>query len=280
MTAIPARDALLLQLASFAGNEASSSFLEVRCLRPDGGPGPREFLPVRELGRAVETVLALRDVNVYVGAAPRVRESGTAQDVERDWSLWCDCDSSEAVAALRAFRPLPSIVVSTSPGRLQALWPLRQPVAPAWARRANRRIAHKLGADMAATDPARILRAIGSRNFKHAPPEPVTCRRAELEVFLLADVVGSLPDAPGDAPRPVRVAAANGPSHGRLDALIQTVREAQVGERNNLLLWAACRAREEGHEARRDLREAALEAGLSETEVERTLDSAERRAAA
>jgi hypothetical protein len=275
---IPARDGLRLQLAAIAGNEPASSFLELRCLRPDGSPGAREFVPVRDLKRTVNIALGLADVNVYVGGAPRVRESGTAKDVERVWTLWADCDAPEAVAALRAFRPLPSIVAGTSPGRVQALWPLKQAVAPAWARRANRRIAHQLGADMAATDPARILRVIGSRNHKHEPPEPVTCRRCELDVFTLAEIVGSLPDAAGDGPRLMRPRGTR-PAPAA-DGLVRAVREAQVGQRNAVLFWAACTAREEGQGVREELRQAALEAGLTEHETERTLDSAERRAVA
>ena len=53
-----------------------------------------------------------------------------------------------------------------------------------------------------------------------------------------------------------------------------------MGERNALLFWAACTAQEEGHDAREELHQAALDAGLPEVEVERTLHSAERRAAA
>jgi len=281
VTAPTPPEALLLQLAALAGDEPASSFLEVRCLRPDGAPGPREFVPVRELNRAVELVLGLHDVNVYVGAAPRVRESGTAHDVERCWAVWADCDTPEAVEALRRFKPRPSIVARTSPGRMQGLWPLRRPVAPTWARRANRRIAHALGADMASTDAARIVRAIGTFNHKHDPPAAVTCARCELDVFELPAIVGSLPDPPGEAPRRPVVGTARGDgAEGSLDGLVRTVREAPVGERNALLFWAACTALEEGHHAHEELHQAALDAGLPEFEIERTLSSAARRAAA
>lgn len=277
--AIPAREALLLQLAAFAGNEPGASKHEIRTLRPDGRPGRREFVGVRDRHGAAEAILALDDVNVYIGAAPRVRESGTAADVERVWCAWADCDSEASVEALRHFRPLPSIVVRTSPGRVQALWPLRSAVEPSWARRANRRLAYALGADMAATDPARILRAIGTRNHKHSPPAPVTCARLELAAFALADVVGSLPDAPGDA-RAVPRDRVRSATPGSLAGLTRSVREAHVGERNALLFWAACTATDEGLDAREELRQAAFDAGLPEHEIERTLDSAEQRFAA
>jgi RepB DNA-primase from phage plasmid len=278
---IPQVDGLRIQLACIAGNEPPSSYFELRCLRPDGRPGPREFVPVRELRRAAEIVLALRDVNVYVGAAPRVRESGTAADIERCWALWGDFDTPASVEALPRFAPRPSIVVRTSPGRMQALWPLRHAVTPAAARRGNRRLALALGADMASTDGARILRVIGSRNLKHDPPATVACVRCELDVYELAEVVGSLPDAPGDAPRPpMRVSERGAGTTGSLAGLVRTVREAPEGERNARLFWAACRAADEGHDAREELREVALAVGLPEHEVARTLDSAEQRAAA
>jgi len=130
---------------------------------------------------------------------------------------------------------------------------------------------------MAATDPARILRGIGTINYKHGEPVTVTAARCECDVFELGEIVGKLPDAPGEIPRP-RSGNAE-PATGSLAALVRAVREAQIGERNALLLWAACRALEEGHNAREELRQAALEAGLPEAEVERTLQSAERLAA-
>ena len=51
---VPAPEALLLQLGALTGNEPKGSYLEVRCLRPDGQPGRREFVGVRQLRRAVD----------------------------------------------------------------------------------------------------------------------------------------------------------------------------------------------------------------------------------
>jgi RepB DNA-primase from phage plasmid len=283
---IPQRDALLLQLAAIAGNEPGSSYLEIRCLRPDGAPGPREFIPVRDLKRAVEVVLGLQDVNVYVGAAPRVREDGTAGAVERVWCLWADIDGRTALEALAAFRPLPSIVIrSGSPDCAHAYWPLRRAVSPQGAQRANRRLAAALGADMNATDPARILRCAGALNHKHDPPAEVICRRLELITFDLASVVGSLPDSPHYIERPqARRHFETGDSSKVLAGLVRTVGEAQEGNRNAALYWAAMRVREhddlDADAAIDALRGAALHAGLTEIEAERTVGSAERRAAA
>jgi len=294
---IPQDVALKLQLAAFAGNEPTDSFLEIRPLtvgdfRPV--PDKRCWVPVRDFQQAAERVAELSaSYHVYIGAAPRVREGGLVADVERVWALWSDCDSEGSVEALRGFRPLPSIVVQTRPGRLQAWWPLRHPVRPAWAKRGNQRIARALGSDRHAVDAARILRPIGSLNHKTDPSSPVVCLRCEFDMHRMADVVGHLPDATEYVPQRPPAAAAGSPS-ATLDGLCRKVREAdppmfgKPGERNALLYWAACRLREHAHagtldesEGREALRQAALDAGLGEIEIEQTLDSAlARRAAA
>jgi hypothetical protein len=71
------------------------------------------------------------------------------------------------------------------------------------------------------------------------------------------------------------------------DGLIRVVAEATEGGngrtgRNDALFWAACRAAEEGRldDLRPALRDAALSTGLTEREVDRTLDSAANRGGA
>jgi RepB DNA-primase from phage plasmid len=277
---IPQDAALKLQLAGVAGSEPETSLFEFRTLDRDGRPGPRKFIPVRDLDAGVAWALAQADnVNVYVGAAPRVREDGTAAAVERIWTLWADCDGAESLKRLREFRPTPNIVLrSGSPESVHAWWSLSKALSPAGAQRANRRLALALAADMKATDPARILRCAGTLNHKHDPPARVECVRLELDVFKLADVVRSLPDSDHYAPRPRR--QFTGDMAKSVAGLVTAVAEAQQGNRNAILFWAACTAREDGLDAREELHHAALEAGLGEFEIERTLDSAERRAAA
>lgn len=270
-----APEALTLLLAAIAGHEPQASYYELRLRRP-GARGMRQvFIPIAERKRAVAAILAQRDSDMYVGAAPRLRERGRAEDVGRVWMLWADCDSTASVEKLRAFAPTPGIVWETSPGRRQAVWSLREAIPAEWARRANRRIAHALGADMASTDPARILRAPGTLNHKRGKPTPVNCLHCELDMFTVGDVVGHLPD-PEKTGRDAQSypAAVAGP----LDALVRTVAEAQVGERNSRLFWAACRASAEGHDPL-PLLAAALDAGLTEAEATRTIASAQRTAA-
>jgi RepB DNA-primase from phage plasmid len=286
---IPQRVALALQLAAMSGNEPATSFLEIRPLERGGGIAlsERAFIPVRDTEEIAQRVLGLADTfNVFVAVAPRTRQSGKADAVARCWTLWADLDGPGALERLRAFRPLPSIVIrSGSPDAAHAYWPLRRPVSPEGAQRANRRLAVALDADRAATDPARILRPAGTLNHKHDPPAAVVCTRLELDVFDLSEVVGALPDSDHYAPRPEpRARFQTSDPTNLLAGLARTVAEAQPGNRNAALYWACCRVRE--HEeldataAFGDLRTAASHAGLPDVEIERTIASADTRVAA
>lgn len=280
---IPQLEALRLQLAAFAGNEPASRYFEVRAKKISGKGMMQDWIPILELDRAARSVLNRGQLtDCYIGVAPRTQRNGTVDAIERVWCLHVDCDGRESVARLAAFRPLPSIVIrSGSADSAHAYWPLRAPVPPEWAKRANRRLALAIGADMNATDAARIMRPAGTFNFKHGEPRPVVCTRLELDVFTFAQVIGHLPDDRDYVPPP-RARSRTRPSDPSklLDGLIRTVGAAAVGNRNAALFWAACRLRErdaceiDDAEGRDALRDAALASGLSEPETERTLDSA------
>ena len=287
---IPQDVALKLQCVAIAGHEPPTSFFELRPLDP---AGRQEFIPVGDVPAVVDRVQSLRERHqLYIGAAPRTREAGTADAIERVWTLWADCDTEEAVEHLRRFRPLPSIVVASgTEGHLHAWWPLRSSITPRWAERANRRLAYRLKADPASTDVARIMRPIISVNRKTQPATMVECIRLELDVFEMRDVVGGLPDPPPKTSvtpgLPPRRPADPGCT---LAGLGRVVREAPVGERNHKLNWAAFRAGEHiaagelgAGDAEGELLAAALDAGLGEAESRRTiqsgLDAGSRRAA-
>jgi RepB DNA-primase from phage plasmid len=288
---IPQLEALRAQLTAIVGDEPGGSLIELRPLTTEGRPSPRDraFIPVgeREAIERIVPALALR-LNVYLGAAPRTREDGTAAAVARVWTIWVDLDTAEAVESLRTFRPLPAIVIRTGSGGAHAYWPLRSPLASQAAMRANRRLALALKGDIAATDPARILRPAGSLNHKHAPPREVLCTRLERETFEVREVVGALSDDPRylrHAGQPRRRADGRASSSpGRvLDGLASVVRSTPEGGRNHALFWAACRVAEHVDagtldEARAfgELQQAGLDVGLPEHEVETTLRSARR----
>jgi len=149
------------------------SLVEVR-FRTASGMGQR-FHSVSRLDRLVESLLALSAcTDVYVGVLPRRRRRGGRADViERAGVAWADCDTGESVCALRAFRPLPGMVVASSDAKRHAYWFLSQPASVEVIEGLNRRIALALGADGICSDRARILRPAGSVNRKRAEPEAV-----------------------------------------------------------------------------------------------------------
>src|SRR5205823_1570851 len=99
---IPDREALLLQLAAFAGNEPASSYLEVRPLKPWG---PQEWFPVRDIRQVADAVMRLRGGHeVFLSVNPRTARVGKAEHVARSWCLLADCDTPLAVERLRRFK--------------------------------------------------------------------------------------------------------------------------------------------------------------------------------
>jgi hypothetical protein len=171
------------------------------------------------------------------------------------------------------------VIRTGSDASVHAYWPLRVPLGAQWGVRANRRLATALGSDIAATDAARILRPAGTLNHKHAPPRDVVCTRLETDVFTFAEVVGRLPDDRPYGTQPITRPATTTPANA-LEALSNVVRAAAVGNRNRALFWAACRVREHGDNgtldvdaARQVLCDAAVAAGLTEDEAQRTIRS-------
>ena len=175
------------------GAEPGGAYVELRWrLRHGRGMG-REFVAVRD-PRLSDMIQARgRETDIYVGVAPRSRLEGTRAAVERCHALFADCDARESIAALDVFQPAPSLVVNSGRGR-HAYWSLWPPVGPDELERANRRLAHALGADMRATDAARILRPPGTFNHKSGAPVAVTLERLVVEVYTAEQVTGGLPD--------------------------------------------------------------------------------------
>lgn len=282
------REALRCYLAAIIGREPSASLVEIRSRRLAGRGMSQMFVPVGEVDRAARAILNRgQSSDAFVGVAPRVRPEGHAGAVDHVWALWADLDSEEGVDRLRAFRPLPAIVVRSGSGGAHAYWPLSEPLSPAHAQRANRRLALALDGDPKATDAARILRPPGTFNFKHSPAREVVCTRLEPVWFTPSEVVGKLPDSSHytrpprklrlplghDAPRPERV----------LDGLCRAVAQAAVGNRNASLYWGVCRALEHADAGALDegaaldaLSMAALDTGLSGDEIKATIGSAQR----
>jgi hypothetical protein len=285
---IPQDVALRLQLALIAGNDRAA-YIEARS-RKDGKYVARFCDTARVADAAHQLwssgVLSDRTADLFVGVCPRVRKPGsglkgcgTDADVARAWALWADLDTAESVANLQGFDHEPSLLVSSG-GGVHAYWQLDRPAPVELIKRANRRIAYRLGADPAATNPARILRMIGSWNVKRG--KVVVATHLEPIAYRPGELVDHLDDHPKDRPRQPRRNVLYLPgvsAEERLSGPLRRLRAASKGERNNMLFWASCVARDEvgdSAEAHELLRAAALAVGLDQDRIEGTIASAWR----
>jgi hypothetical protein len=213
-------------LAALARQANRGELLELRYRLDDGQRMGQLFdRPSRVRGLATRALALGRRTDVYVGCAPRTRRHGGRNAVQRAFVLWVDCDGEAAVDALEHFDPQPSIVIASgTAGNCHAYWPLTEPLAADEIERANRRLAHALGADPASADAARILRVPSTLSHKHQPPVPVDALRLDVgRRIAAADIVGGLADPP-QPPRAAPVPA----SHRGDDALLTIAPEVYV----------------------------------------------------
>jgi hypothetical protein len=196
---------VLTYLAALVGRDRSG-LVEVRWRHRDG-MRRRIYRAGDELAAAAAAILELgARTDVYVGCAPRAGRPGGLDAIARVWVLWVDCDTQQAVDALHAFRPAPSIVVRSGTGEHRhAYWALAEPLDADATTAANRRLAHALGADGGAvTTAATILRPPDTRNFKHHPPAAVVAERLQPSCRVSATrLLDGLDDPPAQPPRPL-----------------------------------------------------------------------------
>ncbi len=198
--AAPDRDGELeAYLCLLAGHEPTSRLIEIRYTT-----GPSEmahrFIDAADRGRARRLISALaRRTDVYTGVLLRNRHSGGRHAVSHSHLVFIETDDADASARLAQFAHQPTMLVASgSPGHLHAYWRLHRAIGVPELEHANRRLAHRLGGDLASVDAARILRPPCSWNHKHNPPAPV--RLVELDRarrYTLDELVGDLADPPG-----------------------------------------------------------------------------------
>jgi hypothetical protein len=147
--------------------------------------------------------LAVR-TDVYVGVCLRSRRSGGRDAIDRSHLAFVEIDEPSALDRLHAFRHPPTMIVSSgSPGHAHAYYALSAPVIVAELERANRRLAHALGGDLASVDAARILRPPSSWNHKHSPAAPVELIEFDqTRRYDLGRLIRGLEDPVGRAPAP------------------------------------------------------------------------------
>ncbi len=170
-------------LAALAGSAERGEFLELRYRLEDGQRMGQVFeCPSRARALATRAIALGRRTDVYVGCAPRTRRHGGRDAVNRAFVLWADCDGEAAVAALADFEPAPSIVIASgTASNCHAYWPLAEPLERDDIERANRRLAHALGADLGSADCARIHRVPSTLAHKHQPPTPDRANRLDVD---------------------------------------------------------------------------------------------------
>ena len=222
-------------------------YLNVRTLPPV----EQRFFKVDDVDALEAFIKPRRDRNAYIGVAARVNPTdGSLAGCGALPALFADLDfkdfTDEAAARRQlAASPLTPSILIQSGGGLQPWWLLREPMdlqrdAPA-AKSLLRRLAVSLDADLAAAEPARILRLPNTQNYKYTPP-----RRVKVEIFEparrynVSDFEDWLPNEPAEP----RVLAGPTP-----DAV-------PVGSRNAHLTSLA------GSMRRRGMVEASIAAGL------------------
>ncbi len=162
-------------------------------------------------GRLIRRLAARTDV--YIGVCLRTRRSGGRDAIDQSHLAFVEIDTPDAVDRLRDFRHPPTMIVSSgTAGHAHAYFGLSAPVSVLELERANRRLSHALGGDLASVDAARILRPPASWNHKHSPPAAVELielnrtRRYHLEELVdgLDDPPGRLPGSPAGRRRTER----------------------------------------------------------------------------
>jgi hypothetical protein len=187
----------------------------------------RRWLPLPEMRAALPRVLpwcASVGFSAYFGVLSRVRDGGRVDDTGPGAAVWADLDISpeDARARLKGIPFAPSAVVLTGRG-VHAYWLLSEERPPLELAGLTRRMAVALGADMAPTHPAALLRLPGSINPKHAG-RPVArlvkledARRYHAED--LDDWLPVLPKKPAPTARPARRAPIGPVSPAQLELL-------------------------------------------------------------
>jgi hypothetical protein len=134
--------------------------------------------------------------DVYVGVALRDGDTyGGRRAMSGSHLLYIECDVPNAADRIAGFAYPPTLeVASGTPGHLHLYWRVTERANNEQVEDANRRLARRLGGDMASVDIARILRPPGTFNYKHDPPTPVTLTefRSGLR-YTLAQITAALP---------------------------------------------------------------------------------------
>ena len=206
-------------------------------------PVEQAFIPVTAADEIEAFVEPRRDRNCYIGvAARRTPGDGSLVNCGSLPALFADIDfkdstEDEARRRLARFGLKPNVLVQSG-GGLQSWWLLKEPLdlqhEAGRAKSLLRRLAVSLNADMAAAEPARILRLPSTFNFKYTPHRPVWIESFDASRrFNLCDFDDLLPEELHDTgvlPGPVSEVIGPGRRNTHLTSLGGTMRNRGMAE--------------------------------------------------
>ena len=130
------------------------------------------------------------EIYVSMNSLKEGAEGRTKKDIAAIRHIYFDFDSdgTAAVTAIKARKdlPPPSYLLNTSPDKFQVIWNV-EGFGLEDAENLQRGLARQTGADIAATDAARVLRIPGFENHKYAEPFLVTVEQLSVEAHTPQD---------------------------------------------------------------------------------------------
>ncbi len=152
-------------LRILAGADPTGHLIEIRSKIPAGAMHQTFTAATRpQLAAKTITRLAAR-TDVYVGVLLRRRRGGGRDACEHSHLVFVEIDRADGAQRLARYRCPPTMIIASvgSPGHAHAYWQLHEPIGLDELETANRRLAVRLGGDLASVDAARILRLLSGR---------------------------------------------------------------------------------------------------------------------
>ena len=237
-------------LQILAGANRIGRLIEIRSPTADGAMR-QTFTPATRPDVAARTITRLATrTDVYVGVLLRHHRAGGRDACERSHLAFIEIDRPDGLQRLEQYRCPPSVVIASgSPGHVHAYFQLQEAANLDELEQANRRLAIRLGGDLAATDAARVLRPPTSKNHKHTPATRVQllvlqpARRYQLEELTagLAD-----PSPPRQSTSPYSRAATSEPDRQLLAIPAATYVPALTGRQPNRAGKVCCPFHDDG----------------------------------
>ena len=187
---------LVAYLRLLAGTPLPGQHFDVRS-GGRGAPMRRWFVPVDRVVDAARLISRRAlTADVYVGVALRDGDThGGRRAISGSHLLYIECDTPNAADRSGSFAYPPTMEISSgTPGHLHLYWRLTERANNEQVEDANRRLARRLGGDLASVDIARVLRPPGTFNYKDDPPRPVTLTEFRADArYTLAQITAGLP---------------------------------------------------------------------------------------